>query len=318
RQFLITMYRIIYVIVLTIMLSGCGGETRQPGDMNNGTDVGVNSPAAVKGTAVAGAFYPDDPDELDEMIDGFIETAEVEPLPNNGLFAIFVPHAGYVYSGASAAYAYKAASLQTPETIILLSPSHYEYFDGVAYPDYDELATPLGNVIVDNEAIKAIEAECGVCIEDNVPFAEEHGIEVQLPFIKKTWPDIKIAPFIFGNVERGIADDFAKGLAAFAEKRDDILVVATCDLSHYHPYAEAVELDKAFFDAFESGNPGAIFAANDGGKCEIDAPGVVYAALTAGEALGYTDTKILDERNSGDVTGDRERVVGYWAAVLAK
>ena len=312
------MYRAIFAILLIAQVPGCGKAPESYGEEDAGLMTDDINPAAVKETAVAGAFYPDDPVGLDDMIDGFIEEAEVEPRASGGIFAIFVPHAGYVYSGACAAYAYKTASLQTPGTVILLSPSHYEYFDGVAYPDYDEFATPLGNLEVDKSCAKAIASGDDICIKDNIPFAEEHGIEVQLLFIKKTWPRAKIAPFIFGNPSRTTADKFAVKLAEYVGTRDDVLIVATCDLSHFYPYDVAVELDAAFLIAFESGDAGAIYEAVDNGDCEIDAPGVVYATLLAGKERGFIHAEVLDKRNSGDVTGDKDRVVGYWAAVLSE
>jgi len=312
------MYRAILAILLITQFPGCGEAPEIDDEDSAGLMTEEITPATVKETAVAGAFYPDNPVKLDEMLKGFIEEAEVEPMAAGDIFAIFVPHAGYEYSGACAAYAYKAASLHTPKTIVLLSPSHYEYFYGVAYPDYDEFETPLGNIEVDNSCGEAMTEDGDICVRDNIPFSEEHGIEVQLPLIKKMWPEAKIAPFIFGNPSRETADEFAAKLSGYLQTHNDVLVVATCDLSHYHPYDEATKLDAAFIAAFESGNPEAIYEAVDNGKCEIDAPGVVYSTLVTGEEHGFNRTNILDIRNSGDVTGDRDRVVGYWAAVLTK
>lgn len=312
------MYRAIFAILLIAQFPGCGKApdtyAKEKSELTNE----ANPPAAVKETAVAGGFYPDDPKELGGMIDDFFEEADVEPLQAGDVFAIFVPHAGYAYSGACAAYAYKAASLQTPKTIVILSPSHYDYFNGVAYPDYDEFATPLGNIKVDKSGLEAIASGNDICINDNGPFAEEHGIEVQLPFIRKTWPGVKIAPFVFGNPDKETAVKFADNLLEYVKNRDGVLVVATCDLSHYHPYDEAIKLDRAFLAAFKTGNTDAIYESVENGECEIDAPGAVYAPLIAGAECGFTRTEVLDVRNSGDVSGDKSRVVGYWAAILAK
>ncbi len=312
------MYRAIFAILLIAQVPGCGKAPETYHEEEGGLTDKPNIPAAVKETAVAGTFYPGDPQELGGMLDGFFEEANVEPLPAGDVFAIFVPHAGYVYSGACAAHAYKAASLQTPETIVLLSPSHYGFFNGVAYPNYDEFATPLGNIEISKSSIEAIATGNDICVCDNNPFAEEHGIEVQLPFIRKTWPGAKIAPFIFGNPDKETAVKFAENLLEYIKSRDDVLVVATCDLSHYHPYEEAVKLDGAFLAAFKTGDTDAIYEAVENGECEIDAPGAVCAALIAGAECGFTRTEVLDVRNSGDVSGDKSRVVGYWAAVLAK
>ncbi len=314
------MHRAIFAILLLAQVPGCGKAPESDG-INNGELLNeTNNPATVKvkEAAVAGSFYPEEPDELEGMIESYFEDAEVEPLPAGEVFAIFVPHAGYVYSGACAAYAYKAASLQHPETIILLSPSHYEYFDGVAYPTYDEFATPLGNIEVDKGCSDMIALKSDLAIEYDKAFDEEHGIEVQLPFIKRNWPEAKISPFIFGNPEKETAVNFAENLIEYTENRDDVLVIATCDLSHYQPYDEAVKLDSAFLDAFKTGDSDIIYQAVDNGDCEIDAPGAVCSALIAGIAHGFARTELLDVKNSGDVMGDRSRVVGYWAAVLSK
>lgn len=275
--------------------------------------------ALVKSPNVAGTFYPGDADELRAAVEDMLAGAE-ESLPADDVVAIITPHAGYPYSGAVAATAFRQLQGLRPATVVLLGPSHYCASPGIATGTYDGYETPLGVVRVDAELVTAVAEGCGDVTYSNVPFAREHCLEVQLPFVQTLFPEARIAPFIFCQQDEDAAAKFGEALAkAVAAADADVVMVATCDLSHYHPYDEAVKLDRSFVETFEGFDEAAIFVGQDTGEFEIDAPGVVAAAFWYGKARGATEAVALDYKNSGDVTGDVSGgVVGYAAAAVVE
>jgi len=282
----------------------------------------AESPAAeglVKDANVAGMFYPADADELAATVDELLENAE-GALPADDVLAIITPHAGYEYSGAVAATAFRQLEGRRPATVVLLGPSHYCASPGIAAGTYDGYETPLGVVRVDVELVAAVAEGCADVPYSDVPYAREQCLEVQLPFVQTLFHEARVAPFIFCQHDAGAAARFGKALAeAVTAKGSDVVVVATCDLSHYHPYDEAVKLDRAFIKAFERFDEAAIFVGQEAGEFEIDAPGVVAATFWYGEALGATEAVALEYKNSGDVTGDLSGgVVGYVAAAVVE
>jgi AmmeMemoRadiSam system protein B len=266
---------------------------------------------------VAGTFYPGDADELKATVERLLEGADAS-IPAGDVVAIITPHAGYQYSGAVAATAFRQLQGRRPATVVLVGPSHYCGSPGIATGTYDGYETPLGVALVDVELVAAVAEGCGDVTYSNAPFAREHCLEVQLPFVQTLFPEARIAPFILCQHDAGSAARFGAALAkAAAAKDSDVVMVATCDLSHYHPYDEAVKLDRSFVEAFERFDEAAIFVGQDTGEFEIDAPGVVAAAFWYGKARGATEAAALEYKNSGDVTGDASGgVVGYVAAAV--
>lgn len=275
--------------------------------------------AVVKPPNVAGKFYPGEADELKAAVEGLLEGADAS-VPADDVVAIITPHAGYEYSGAVAATAFRQLRGRRPATVVLLGPSHHCASPGIATGTYDGYETPLGVVRVDVELVAAVADGCGDVTYSNVPFGREHCLEVQLPFVQTLFPEARIAPFIFCQHDAGAAARFGNALAeAVAGKDADVVMVATCDLSHYHPYEEAVKLDRAFIKGFERFDEAAIFVGQDTGEFEIDAPGVVAASFWYGKAVGATEALVLEYKNSGDVTGDLSGgVVGYAAAAVVE
>lgn len=282
----------------------------------------AESPAevrSVKTPNVAGTFYPNDAAELAATVKGFLKDAEASERAED-VVAIITPHAGYPYSGAVAATAFRQLQGRRPATVVLLGPSHYCASPIIATGTYDGYETPLGVANVGGEFVAAVAERCADVTYTNVPFAREHCLEVQLPFVQTLFPEARVAPFIFCRQDPAAAAAFGKALAEVAEASNgDVVVVATCDLSHYHPYDEAVALDRAFVRTLERFDEGAVFAGEDAREFEIDAPGVVAATLRYAKARGATKAVALECKNSGDVTGDASGgVVGYIAAAAVK
>lgn len=275
--------------------------------------------ALVKPPNVAGTFYPGDAGGLTAAVETGLEKAEPALSPDD-VVAIMTPHAGYEYSGGVAATAFRQLRGRRPATVVLLGPSHYCTSPGIAAATYGGYETPLGVARVDGELVAAVAEGCADVTYSNVPYAREHCLEVQLPFIQTLFPEARVAPFIFCRHEAAAAASFGKALAgAVAAKGADVVIVTTCDLSHYHPYDEAVKLDREFMKAFEQFDETAIFAGQEARRFEIDAPGAVAATFWCAKALGATRAVALEYKNSGDVTGEASGgVVGYVAAAVVK
>lgn len=256
----------------------------------------------IRRPSVAGMFYPDDPAILRQAVADFL-TAATPPEPRTEVRAIIVPHAGYVYSGPVAAFAYRLlAELPVPPPrVYLMGPAHRAWFQGVALGDFDGFATPLGVIPVDVAAASRL-------IERDPWFQPlgqahqgEHCLEVQLPFLQHLWAQVPIVPLLFGDVNPEVV---AHVLDAMLEPAD--LIVVSSDLSHYHSYSDAARRDTTFIEAILQGDQ---IAVAHGEACG-QAPILSVMALAA--RRGW-HAHLLDYRNSGDTAGDRRQVVGYAA-----
>jgi AmmeMemoRadiSam system protein B len=304
---------LIAVTMIALSLTACGGppEEKTAGEEPGGEkDIEYNN---IKAPNVAGTFYPGEPEELARTVDDMVATAETQPQADVG--AILVPHAGYVYSGAVTAEAFAAVGGYAPDTVVLFGPSHHIRFPGVAAPTYDAFETPLGALAVDAKLVSDVIGKTETVKYTDEPFDKEHCLEVQMPFVQRVFGDAKIAPFLFGVPDADVGYTFGEALGEALAGRNALIVV-TSDLSHYHPYDEAVALDTAFVEAFGTGDPAVVLETDESGASEVDAPAAVVAAMVAAKALGYENCEILVYKNSGDVTGDRSAVVGYAAGII--
>jgi AmmeMemoRadiSam system protein B len=253
----------------------------------------------VRPAAVAGSFYPGNAPDLAAQVDGFVAAAAGDSRPAK---ALIVPHAGYVYSGATAgrAYARLRPYATTIRRVVLFGPAHRVAVHGLAAPAATAFSTPLGNVKVDSAAIEAACRLPQVRINE-AAHAAEHSLEVQLPFLQRLFADFTIAPFVVGQT-----GDLA--IAAVIEALwggDETLVVVSSDLSHYLTYAEARTLDRDTADAIRRREPLRRFEQACGAL-------PINALLEIARRHGLSVEEI-DLCNSGDMAGDRNRVVGYGA-----
>ena len=253
----------------------------------------------VRQPAVAGLFYPDDPDELAELLN---ELLQGNGAPQPTLKALIVPHAGYVYSGAVAAAAFRLlrAEIGRVSRVVLLGPSHRIPFRGLAVPTVAAFATPLGEIPIDTPARDAL-LELPQIHATDAPHAEEHSLEVELPFLQKLLGSFNVLPIAAGDAS---AAEVAETLDAVWGGTDTLLVVST-DLSHYHDYETARILDRATNEAILA------FTERLGGEQACGCVGL-NGFLRAARARTLR-IELKDLRNSGDTAGDRARVVGYGA-----
>jgi len=253
----------------------------------------------VRPPAVAGQFYPAHPARLKRMISDYLAAVNPESVP---AAAYVVPHAGYIYSGSTAAHAYAALALalEPPSRILLLGPTHRVYVEGLALSGAEGFETPLGVVGTDRDLEAALRESPAVSVRPDV-HAEEHSLEVQLPFLQVVAPGVPVVPVAVGAADAtAVADvvEIALGLPG------TLLLVST-DLSHYHPYAEAAALDA---DTIER------IIALDRTIPPDRACGAypLNGALVAAQRHGWTP-ELLSACSSGDTAGTRDGVVGYAA-----
>jgi AmmeMemoRadiSam system protein B len=255
----------------------------------------------VRPAAVAGMFYPDAPPALAAQVRAYLADARKRPAGGGALpKALIAPHAGYVYSGPIAAFAYArlAAARDTVRRVVLLGPTHRVPVRGLALPAARAFDTPLGTVHVDREAAAAALALPQVC-ESDAAHAFEHSLEVQLPFLQEVLGDFAVVPFAVGDATPREVAEVIELLWGGAET----LFVVSSDLSHYHRYAEARDIDRATGEAIL-----ALSATLDHEQACGATP--INGLLLAARRRGLRP-ELLDLRNSGDTAGDRSRVVGY-------
>lgn len=257
----------------------------------------------IRRPAVAGLFYPDERDELHAMIQDFLKQSKTTGHPPK---ALIVPHAGYVYSGpvAASAYALLAQARGTVRRVVLMGPSHRVGFRGIAACSADSYATPLGNVVIDRKGVEKILDLPGVGLLDQA-HAQEHSLEVHLPFLQEVLGDFELIPLVAGEAS-------PEEVATVLERLwggPETLIVVSSDLSHYHDYQTARRMDRATSTAIEELRPEALDYESACGRVPVT------GLLVAARRHGMT-ARTVDLRNSGDTVGGRDKVVGYGAYVF--
>ena len=261
--------------------------------------------AAIRRPAVAGTFYPADPGQLGEMVSGYLAAAgpaEAGTVPK----AIIAPHAGFVYSGAIAASAYVRLepARATITRVVLIGPSHRVALKGLALPGADGFATPLGTVRVDAAAVAAIAGLKQVSVMP-AAHADEHSLEVHLPFLQRALDDFTLVPLVAGEAT---ADDVAEVLEVLWGGAETLIVISS-DLSHYQDYETARRMDARTSEAIEALDGGRIGYDDACGRIPVG--GLLAVARRRGMGAAT-----IDLRNSGDTAGPSDRVVGYGAYVF--
>lgn len=269
----------------------------------------------VRKPAVSGSFYPSKASELREMIKGFLDKATKEKIKGE-LIALIVPHAGFVFSGQVAAHSYKQLEGRDFDTIILIGDSHRTRFSGASIGNYSYYRTPLGDVPVDKTLVKRLIKENQSL--DFYPQAHrwEHSLEVQLPFLQTVLKDFKIVPIIIGERSLEICKILGDALIKHTKDRD-VLFIASTDLSHFHPYDRAVEIDERTISAMERLDAEELFHGLEEGRYKLCGGAATVTTILVAQGLGAKQAKLLKYANSGDVPfGDKSRVVGYAAMAI--
>jgi len=274
----------------------------------------------VREPAVAGMFYPADPKELAGMVDDLLAKAKVAEIKD--VVGLVSPHAGYVYSGPVAAYSYALLKGRNVQRVVVISPSHSDAFPFSAVYDGAAYATPLGRIPVDQEfAAKLAKPDPLVKLSDRGHASSrgrgEHALEVQLPFLQRVLGKFQLVPIVMGDQRYETCRALGTALAKLIQGPGTV-IVASSDLSHYHPYDAAVKLDRKTLKAVEEWDYLSLSRNVEMNVWEACGGGPIVAAMIAAERLGARDAKLLKYANSGDTAGDRSKVVGYGAVALFK
>ncbi|MDQ7056655.1 MAG: AmmeMemoRadiSam system protein B [Persephonella sp.] len=257
----------------------------------------------VREPAVSDMFYPADPAELSNMINQFLKNAELFPYKPE---AVASPHAGYIYSGQTAAYSYRQffnLDRNRHYTILLIGPSHYVPFEGISFGYYDYWLTPIGEVKVNKKEIEqfVLKNKNLPITLNTVPHLREHSLEVQVPFLQAVLEDFSIIPVIYGQIHYTVVE---KVIEDIKRDREDVIVVISTDLSHYYPDDVARSIDINCNLAVERLDLSYL------DRCEACGKTGLAAIIDYAKQNGWKG-KVLDYRTSGDTSGDRSSVVGY-------
>jgi AmmeMemoRadiSam system protein B len=269
----------------------------------------------IRRAAVAGTWYPGDAASLAAEVDGYLAGVAAQDVPGR-LVALISPHAGLRYSGPVAAHAYALLRGRRDLTAVLVGPSHHAAFDGVSVYARGAFTTPLGEIPID-EALAGALLDVGEgLLDEPSPHGHEHSLEMQLPFLQHLVPGLRLVPLLMGSQARGEVDALAAALAEALEGRDALLV-ASSDLSHYHPAPVANELDAKVVGDVRRFDPEGLMGRLESFRGHACGGGPMVAVLKAARARGADHATVLRYADSGDVEdGDKSRVVGYLAAAL--
>ncbi len=280
----------------------------------------VNS---IRPAAVAGTWYPGSAGALAREVDAYVTAAgPPEVIPRGELHAVMAPHAGLMFSGPVGAYAYKAAASAAPfEAAILVGPSHYVAFEGVALYPSGAFASPLGPAPIDEPLATELAAMSPIVQARPDAHRREHSLEMQLPFMRRLLPDVPIVPLLMGYQTMQTIRALADALASVRTTRR-VLLVASTDLSHYFDARTAESLDSRVQAAVSAFDPEAFirtfeqYPEAERGRFVACGGGPAIAVMLAARARGAQHGRVLKYMHSGHVSGDMAGVVGYLAGAF--
>jgi AmmeMemoRadiSam system protein B len=266
----------------------------------------------IRPCAVCGSFYAGDAAVLRNEVDELLASAESTPLA--GIRGIVAPHAGYMYSGKTAALVYGALAGSSYESVVIVSPSHRDRFRGVSVYDGDGYATPLGVVPVDSALRDLLIRPPSPVVLSPLGHRGEHAVEVHLPFLQRVLGDFSFVPLVMGDQDPGTCFALGEALArALAGKK--ALLVASTDLSHFLSRQQAQGLDSVVIEDVGRFDAKQLMEDLEKGTAEACGGGPTVAVMTALKILGAREMHVAQYATSGDVNGDDTRVVGYMSAI---
>jgi MEMO1 family protein len=276
----------------------------------------------IRRAAVAGSWYPADSEALADLVDGDLErAARLRALPAGAVTALVAPHAGLVYSGATAARAYDATREGHYDLAVLIGPSHYEGFEGVAAWSGEAFETPLGQVAIDTAMVARLTRASSMIVPAERPHSREHSVEMHLPYLQRVHPGLPFVPLLMGFQTAATIRALADALVATL-RGTRALIVASTDLSHFFDRATASRLDRATASLVAGLDADGLLAAlerypeGERGRYVMCGGGPAVSVMLAARALGATAAEVLELTDSGAVSGDHVTVVGYLAAVF--
>lgn len=267
----------------------------------------------IRPPAVAGYFYSANAKDLRKEVENFLRDIPLHPGVEH-ICGIISPHAGYSYSGKTAAYGYAQLKGKNYSTVVVIAPSHREYFPGLSVYDGDAYETPLGIVEVDKEKAALIQQSSSSFFFGKSGHKGEHSLEVQIPFLQVVLGEFKIVPIVVGDQSEVFLNELADGLGKIFDDRT--LFVASSDLSHFHSSEKADILDGRVEEAITNFDFRQLLKNSEDGKIEACGAGPVISLMKGLAGKGINKSAVLHRCNSGDVSGDHSKVVGYLSAIL--
>lgn len=274
----------------------------------------------VRPSPIAGQWYEGDPTTLAQIVDEYINAVALPEL-NGDVIGVIAPHAGHMYSGAVAGYAFAALKGLRPDLVAVIGPMHRPYDEPLLTTTHSAYFTPLGSVPVDKSALKDLDvmlkSELGYGM---TPIARdpEHSLEIELPFLQRIFQhDWKLLPIMVRALDERVSEGMGKALATILRDRNAVLIAST-DLSHYFQQETALTYDRAMLKEIEAFDPIGAFDLDRTHKGFACGLGAFASVLWACKKLGADTVKVLRHATSGNVTGDYSSVVGYAAAAILK
>jgi len=264
--------------------------------------------------AVAGMFYDREPVRLKKVVENYLKEAN-PPKIEGEIIGIVSPHAGYFYSAKTAAYGYKLIKGKKYDTVVVISPSHYEYFRGVSVYNGTAYQTPLGIVPIDTELRDELKDYNSIIEFSKRGHGREHALEVQLPFLQVVLDEFKLLPVVMGDQSKEIVYALAEVLAEVL-KNKNVLLVASSDLSHYFSHEVANSLDSRVEKFINDFNDEGLMDELEEEKVQACGGGPIVTVMKTSKLLGATKSKVLYRNDSSEASGDKHQVVGYLSAVF--
>ncbi len=319
------MKRELHYIVIMIVLAGGACTPQESEPASPPPTSAASSPALkVRASAVAGPFYPADPEELADRVQGYLDAAALKPIEAD-IIGLMVPHAGYEFSGPVAGYAYATIAARSYDTVILIGPSHRGQPPvGAALSGQDAWQTPLGQVPVDTELTRQLDNANDGFFVDDFAHAPEHSLEVQLPFLQTVLDEFKIVPILMADFSSPNTERVAEAIVSAVGDKN-VLLVASTDMSHYPHQEAARRVDQAMLKAIAALDPQQIYSADEkllgqdiaNLHCTLCGLGPLVTVVKAARRLGAQRAEVLKYANSGDVDpATATRAVGYGAVAF--
>jgi hypothetical protein len=275
---------------------------------------------------IAGQWYPAEARRLAAQVDQYMDSARL-PTLDGEVVAVMAPHAGYIYSGPVAGYAFATLRGLSPDVVVVVSPMHYPYMELLLTTAHEGYTTPLGPIPVHRQALRALDhylqEELGFKLK---PVARdmEHSLEIELPFLQRALAKpFSLVPVMVRDQSAVVACGLGKALAKLISSDEALagqsaVLVASTDLSHFYPQQIAEQLDAEVLHQVDAFDPAGVIEVEEQGKGFACGRGALAAVLWAAKELGADHARVLHHATSGDVTGDFDRVVGYGAAVVTR
>ncbi len=302
-----------YTLTAAILLLPFSAVVGDTGGTEGGKEK-MEASQSVRQPAVAGAFYPGTPGELRKAVSEMLAAVDQAQI-NGRVLALISPHAGYIYSGQVAAYGYKLIEGKAFDAVVVIAPSHHAAFSGCSIYEGTAYRTPLGLAEIHTDLAGRLLDGYDFIVTYPMAHMREHSLEVQIPFLQVAVSDLKFVPIVMGDQSLAASERLAEAIAE-TTKGMNVLIVASSDLSHFHSYDRAVELDSLVIERVRDYDAEGLAHDLRSGKSEACGGGPVITAMLAGKLMGADSVEILKYANSGDTSGDKSRVVGYLSAAV--